>query len=46
MRGLIEAKSGTGTVDNGEMQITPAGQEALRTLLRAGRSAPSVVYRK
>lgn len=39
--GLIEAAGGTGMVDNAEMRLTGAGEEALRRLLRAGLNAPN-----
>jgi hypothetical protein len=42
--GLIEAKAGTGMIDNAEMRLTPAGQEALRTLLKTGLRAPGIEF--
>jgi putative AphA-like transcriptional regulator len=38
--GLIEAKGGTGMIDNAEMRLTPTGEAALRRLLAAGLNAP------
>lgn len=38
--GLIEAIDGTGMIDNAEMRLTPAGDEALHRLLAAGLNAP------
>jgi|GEM_PF-95681 DNA-binding PadR family transcriptional regulator len=40
--GLIEARGGTGMVDNAEMGITAAGSRALARLLKAPLQAPSV----
>jgi DNA-binding PadR family transcriptional regulator len=42
--GLIEAKGGTGMVDNAEMELTPSGNRALQTLLKAGLRAPGVEF--
>jgi Putative AphA-like transcriptional regulator len=40
--GLIEAVNGTGMVDNAEMRLTPAGLDALRSLLKAALRGPSI----
>jgi DNA-binding PadR family transcriptional regulator len=39
--GLVEAVEGTGMVDNALLRLSPAGRDALATLLTAGLRAPN-----